>query len=99
MNGMIDLDTKFAKEIGFTSDKFGGYLWKTNNHITLCFIVSRQEGKGNLSSLFNLIWQKGYKIEVPTPLPRMLAIIKAKGFKQKFEYDEEMQDTVEIWSK
>jgi len=80
INHCIDLDTPEACEIGFTSDKFDGYLWRRDNHITISAILSRQPGQGNLSRLFDAILAKGLDVKVPNPLPRMEQIGKNKGF-------------------
>jgi hypothetical protein len=34
-NGIIELDSPDALPLGFTSDKFDGYLWKANDTITI----------------------------------------------------------------
>ena len=99
MEGIIELDTDFAKELGFTSDKFQGYLWGYPDHIYISFIESNQEGQGNLSSLFDEIWKQGLTIKVPTPFARMRAILEHKGFRQTWEYSETFQEDCEVWVK
>ena len=47
-NGIIELNSPFAQEIGFLSDKFGGWLWKKDNTIIISFIESKLEGQGKL---------------------------------------------------
>ena len=84
-DGIIELDTEFAKEIGFTSDKFQGYLWKVGNYIYISVIKSNNRKQGNLTSLFNAIQEKGFGIKVPTPFPLMEAICKKKGFETTIE--------------
>ncbi len=97
-DGIINLDTDRAKPFGFTSDKYDGYLWKTDGRIMISFIKSRQEGRGNLSRLFQSIWNAGYEVAVPTPLGKMPLILKHKGFKQTFE-DDDVFGAVEVWIK
>jgi hypothetical protein len=102
-DGMIELDSDFGKEIGFTSDKFtggfmgGSYLWRNGDRIIISFIESKNEGKGDLSRLFNSIEALGLRVAVPTPMLRMRAILKRKGFKPHGEYSE--MGTVEMWEK
>ena len=96
---IIDLDTPLANELGFTSDKFDGYLWKSGNYVVISFIISLQEGQGHLSNLFKTIESKGFGIKVPTPFARMKAIIMEKGFKKTEEWFEEADCPVEIWVK
>lgn len=93
-DGIIELDTDRGKELGFTSDKYGGYLWKQGNYIMLSMINS----KGYLLNLFNAIKKKGYGVKVPTPLGRMEKIVQLKGFKRTWEQDE-MMGAVEVWVK
>jgi len=95
-NGIITLDSKRGKLLGFTSNLFEGYLWKKDDTIIISFIVSKQEGQGNLSKLFNNILKKGYKVNVPTPMGKMLQIVRAKNFKQVFIEDEQF-GLVETW--
>jgi len=99
--GIIEIDSEFGKHLGFTSDIFAGmsYLWKKADVITFSVIGTREQGKGHLSTLMKRCWELGYTIDVPTPSNRMLAILKAKGFKHRSEYDEVMQDTVHLWRK
>ena len=101
MNGCIELDSKLAKELGFTSDKFSGWLWKENQFIVISFIESLHQGEGNLSKLFKKITSKGYGIKVPTPFPKMNAILIKKGFKRTVEpfQPPHIMDLCEIWVK
>jgi len=92
----IELDSPFAKEIGFTSDKFDGYLWKNGKFMSISFIISKEEGKGNLTRLFKNINKQGYKIEVPTPFPNMELILKCHGFKKTIVSDP-LVGEVEVW--
>ncbi len=94
---LIDLDTPFAKEIGFTSDRFEGWLGKEEGYIYISFIESLQPGRGHLSELFDSIVKQGYGIKVPTPFARMESICKAKGFKKTEEWFKEAGCPVEVW--
>ena len=96
-DGIIKLDSEFAKEIGFTSDKFEGYLWKVENCIYISVIKSIRLFQGNLSSLFFSIRKKGFTIKVPSPLPLMESICKQKGFKKTFEYHKQYNEEVDVW--
>jgi len=97
---LIHLDTPFAKELGFTSDRFEGWLGKKDEYIYISFIESLQPGQGHLSELFNNILKRGYGIKVPTPFAHMKAIIKKKGFRQTtepFAPEEDIMDPCEVW--
>lgn len=80
-DGIIELDSDFGKEFGFTADKFFGWLWKQSNFIWISFIESKYEGKGNLRKLFDTIEEKGFEIIVPTPSQRMQMICEKRGMK------------------
>lgn len=97
--GVIELGSDLANEIGFTADKFAGYLWLDNNRMFISFIVSLQPGRGNLSALFDCIEEKGYRVAVPNPLGRMTDILRRKGFVCHFEADEVMGEVSEVWEK
>ncbi len=87
-NGIIILDSDRGKEFGFTSDKFNGWLWKAGNEISISFIESREQGKGNLKTLFDKIIEMGFTICVPTPFARMEMICKKYGMKKIIRQDE-----------
>ena len=95
---IIILDGKFATEIGFTCDKFEGYLWKKGNYIYISLIKSLNPGHGDLSALFNSIQEKGYGIKVPTSLPQMETICKRKGFKLTTENHKRYNEPVDVWA-
>ena len=96
---IVNLGDPFADEIGFTADKFDGYLWKIGQAVYISFIVSKQPGCGHLSVLFDALWERGYTIKVPTPFPTMKAILSEKGFQAKREEWEEIGESVEVWEK
>jgi len=98
----IELDSEWGQKLGFTSDKFSGYLWKNGDYVVISFIESLTQGQGNLSALFNDIQKLGYGIKVPTPFARMKAIIKKKGFTQTeepFAPEAGIYDPCEMWVK
>lgn len=96
---IIEIDSEFGKQIGFTSDKFSddSYLWRTDGKVTISLIFSKHQGKGNLSALFKNIESLGLKVAVPTPFAKMQAILERKGFVMHIE-DTEIGDC-EIWEK
>jgi hypothetical protein len=105
--GVINLGTKFANEIGFTKDKFSGYLWRIDKVIYISLIVSLKKGKGNFSKLIENLLTKGYLIKIPTPSSEMKNILINKNFKREIEkqdisYDPEIYcliEEVEVWVK
>lgn len=97
MNGIIELDSDSGKRFGFTSDKFDGYLWERDGHIWISTIISKQEGEGNLSKLFRMIHENGYRIKVPTPFARMKSILEKMSFQKTEEWTDEGK--LEVWVK
>lgn len=93
---MIDFNDPLAKELGFTEDKFSGYLWVKDKMIFISFIESRQPGKGNLKNLFDTIEAKGYDILVPTPFPRMQKICTIRGMKMYQDGEHEIMLRPEV---
>ena len=89
-DGIIKLDGKRGKRLGFTSDLFDGYLWKRDKRIIISFIESRDPGKGHLKALFDRIESLGYTIAVPTPSNRMRMICEKRGMVACREGDCEM---------
>lgn len=98
-NGKIELDSPFAQEIGFTSDKFDGWLWLEDARVLISFIISRQPGEGHLSQLFSAIEARGFAVAVPTPMGLMRAILARKGFTPHGEYSDMYGEDVEVWEK
>ncbi len=98
-DGIVELDTPIAQELGFISDLFDGYLWLHPGEIYISFIESVKPGQGNLSRLLDRCWELGLTIKVPTPFPHMEAILKHKGFKHTTEWVEAANAPCEVWVK
>lgn len=100
---IITLDSPQGIDYGFTSDVFavGSYLWLDNKAktITVSFIMCQEEGKGYFGKLLKDLWAKGMTVLVPTPLGRMVKILKHYGFKKGKVFDELLECPVEIWTK
>ena len=96
-DGQIKPDSEMGKALGFTSDKFDGWLWKTGDRVMISMIVSRHEGKGHLSALFKAIEERGFQVAVPSPFARMQSILKRKGFAMHLEDSDLGQ--CEVWTK
>jgi len=98
-NEMIELDSELGKWLGFTSDKFSGYLWKVGDEIYISFIVSEKPNQGNLNKLFESIWSHGWTVKIPTPFLRMESICRRKGFEHTVEFDPHSGDYINVWVK
>jgi cytochrome oxidase assembly protein ShyY1 len=60
---------------------------------------AKEEGKGNVSKLFNRIEELGYKVAVPTPMGKMSLILINKGFIPTKEWHETSESNIEVWIK
>lgn len=96
---MIGLDSDFGKEIGFTSDKFEGWMWRKGEEIYISFIKSIEPNKGNLKSLINKILKRGFTVKVPTPMGLMALLVIKWGFKRTTEFWDETGEDGEVWVK
>lgn len=97
-DGMVKLDSEIGKAIGFTSDKFGGYLWVNGKNLIISFIESRSKGQGSFSKLVADAEAAGYTVQVPTPLAQMEGILNRWGWTPKIVADERFGE-VELWSR
>jgi len=96
LDGIINLDTDRAKVLGFTSDKYEGYLWKQGDAVMVSFIVSKQ--RGNFRELVRRIHALGLTVKVPTPLGRMQEILLKNGYQHTQEsFDEAPGEMVDVW--
>ena len=99
-DGIIELDSEFGKELGFTSDKFwASWLWKRGNRIIISMICAKKEEKGYFTELIKKIEEKGYEIAIPTPIGLMEILVRKWGFKRIMEYSEDFKGYVEVWVK
>lgn len=96
---IVNLEDPFADEVGFTRDRFDGYLWRIGQVVYISLVVSKQPGEGHLSALFEALSSRGYTVRVPTPLAKMEAILRGKGFEEKREWWEEIEDYGTVWEK
>lgn len=98
--GMIAMDSKFAKTIGFVSGRFlsCSYLWGEGNRIIIRTIECADRRRGYLRELFKAIWDLGGEIAVLTPLSTMKEILVHYGFKKTMVQDP-IYGKVELWVK
>jgi hypothetical protein len=86
--GIINIDSKAAAVLGFTSQSFAphSYLWRDGNTIIVSLIVSR--AKGEFRKLIDRILELGFDFEIPTPSARMAEIGRKQGWNFRGKYDE-----------
>lgn len=77
--GRIDVDSPFAKQIGFTSANGwvkDCYLWgvPAHNGIILSLLVCKK--KGSFKNLIETIQSQGWYFRIPNPSNRILEIAK-----------------------
>ena len=93
-DGMIALGSASADLLGFTPDKFDGYLWKKGSAVYVSFIISHS--KGYFKALVDRIISLGLEVRIPTPLGRMLEIVVKNGYKHTVEKDPRV-GACEVW--
>jgi hypothetical protein len=81
-------DSKLGRELGFTSDKFAGFMTikPEVNVITLSVITSLEERKGNVLRLLKKIKKRGYNMDAYVVSDRMRIILEKFGFKGNKDY-------------
>lgn len=83
-DGIIDIDTPKAKELGFTSDKFSdfSYLWEDGNNLIVSCIstLEFEEHTGAFREFMEKALEKYLNVIIPTPLPRMVEIGEKQGW-------------------
>lgn len=88
-SNIIKIGSELANRLGFTSDKFDGYLWDDGNGcIILSLIISLYPGKGNFREFMHTLKSRYDRIVVPSPSNRMRSICKMLGFKDSYINDE-----------
>lgn len=73
-------DSIIGKELGFTSDKFEGYLWRDGSTMTISLITSKYPSQGNFRKLIDDIKEKYDTIFIPVPSNKMTQIATKIGF-------------------
>lgn len=96
-DGMIALDSEQGTALGFTTDRFDGWLWRKGDACIVSFIVSKQPGQGHFSSLLRQIKAAGLRPQIPTPMGAMREILWRKGFRPTSIFDPDMGEDVELW--
>ena len=81
--GEIPLNSDRGWLLGFTSDRFDGYLWKTEGAIMVSLITSYR--RGNFRQLAERILKSGLAVKIPTPLGRMQEIVRKAGYRETQE--------------
>jgi len=86
---------------GFTAENFSAdsYLWRSPGVVTISFIEAKNIGKGAFSRLVKAIEADGLKVQVPTPLGQIRAILTRWGFKPTMVHDQDSGEHVEEWAR
>ncbi len=97
-DGIINLDTDAAKQIGFISDRFHSYsyLWRIGNTIIISFILAKQ--KGYFCQLMKKIIENGFDFEIPTPSNRMREIAEKQGWNLYEKSDDVFGGVIEYFT-
>jgi len=95
---VVEPGDPFGIEIGFTTDRFSGYLSRVGDVVWISAIFSLQPGKGNFSRLVNECLRRGYMVKIPNPFPHMQRIAAHLRFMQTYE-DDSYYGLSEVWVK
>ncbi len=79
-DGCAPAGSERAQALGFTAERFQGYVWLSGTTCWLSLVVSLQPNQGHLSELISQLASRGYEIRVPNPTPDMQARLARKGF-------------------
>lgn len=85
-------------ELGFTEERFDGYLWRKPDAVFISFIESKQPNRGHFRRLCEAILAKNLAVKIPTPLGRMAIIVRKAGYRKTIK-DNPDRDPVEVWIK
>lgn len=85
---VVQVDSEWGRLLGLTSDAFAptgelaGQLFKRGNDMYLVAIevLPTKRRQGCLNRLLKSLWDFGFTIKVPNPLPDMYRILQRKQF-------------------
>jgi hypothetical protein len=95
MSGEIRIGHPLATELGFTSERFDGYLWLLDNDLYVSLVDAKTQGQGHFRAFVEAALAKGYTVKIPTPLGQMEYIVRRWGFQQTVEPSE--LGPCEVW--
>ena len=96
-DGEIHIGDPLATELGFTADRFDGYLWLAGNDLYVSLVDAKVQGQGYFRAFVEKALAKGLTVKVPTPLRRMELIVQRWGFEHTVE--ESAVGACEVWVK
>lgn len=99
MNGLVTIDSEFSKMVGFTSDKFAGYLWREGNRVLCTILACKNPCEGEVVKLFQNIEERGLHPCVPNPSRRMRRVLRKAGCVPRKERLDSLQGEVELWGR
>lgn len=93
----IPIGHPLATDLGFTADRFSGYLWLMGSDLYVSLVDARVRGQGHFRAFVEAALAKGLTVKIPTPLGRMEHIVRRWGFEHTFEPSE--MGACEVWVK
>ncbi|MFZ2446902.1 MAG: hypothetical protein WAW37_11145 [Syntrophobacteraceae bacterium] len=91
-------DSPEAVALGYTSDKFQGYLGRKGKSVYIWQVRSRDPGKGNFSRLVQNMLASGLTVKIPTPIGKMRDFVRRGDFVPAHGFNPE-GDEFEVWVK
>lgn len=89
--------TSTAERLGFTHNRFKGYIYLTGGCVWVSLVESKAPKKGHFSSFIRGLVAKGYTVKVPCPIGEMPSILKHLGFSESKETNPRNSETVSVW--
>jgi len=91
-----------ATKLGFTKDKFDGWIGYNDSQrrpvVIISFIMSKEPGKGNVSRFIHGLLDRNFEVQIPTPMDKMIIFVRKHGFRERIIKDR-LMGPVEVWIK
>jgi hypothetical protein len=95
IDGEVRIGDPLAEELGFTADRFDGYLWLVGTELYVSLVDAKVQGQGHFRAFVEKALAKGLTVKIPTPLGRMEVIVRRWGFEHTVEPSE--IGACEVW--
>jgi hypothetical protein len=87
-DGEVRIGDPLAEELGFTAERFDGYLWLVRTDLYVSLVDAKHIGQGHFRAFVEKALAKGLTVKIPTPLGRMEHIVRRWRFKHVTEMSE-----------
>ena len=96
LNKPIAAGTPYANYLGFSANRFKGYLWDDGSGaIIINLITVKQPGQGHFSKLIKDIEKAGKTVAIPSPFGEMQTVLLHRGFAGAID----PESGVKVWTR